>query len=145
MHSTSWSVDPERLARIQDKLLHAEDRLGHFQQWSADARNHLKDRLASFKAIQEAAEAMADAAAMVLKERGVPPHDDYTNFEALRDLGAVTAGMAADLAELNGLRNAIVHEYDGLSDERALTAGERLAPAAQGIIEGVRAWLSKNA
>lgn len=139
------TVDTKRLARIQDKLLHAENRIGLFMEWHEAAAESLKDRMASYKAVQEAAEALADATALILKGSGIPPHDDYHNYEALAAAGAVTAATLRVLSEFNGLRNALVHDYDEISDERALDAAERLAPEILDAIEEVRIWLSSTA
>lgn len=121
-------MEVQRIARIQDKLLHAEDRLGLFHSWHDEARHELKDRLACYKAIQEAAESLADVGAMLLKSLGIPPHDDYSNYEALAKQSVLSPSAHDALVEFNGLRNALVHEYDGLSDDRALDAAQRSSP-----------------
>ncbi|MDX1612362.1 MAG: HepT-like ribonuclease domain-containing protein [Candidatus Thermoplasmatota archaeon] len=137
-------MDPERVARIADKLAHAEERLGQFEAWAPTALEDVRDRLASYKAFQEAVEAVMDVIAMIAKEVGATAKDDYTNIERLEG-EALTAVSADALREANGLRNRLVHEYNGLSDQLALASGEDLTARMRRAIKEVRAWTSEAA
>lgn len=137
-------MDAERAARYSDKLEHAQHRLGRFQDWAPDAASDLKTRLAAYKAFQEAAKALFDVAAMVLKDLGQAPKDDYANLSRLEENGVLTKGATAALREANGLRNRLLHEYGGLADEIALQSGIRLAVTLVGAVEEVRTWISKR-
>lgn len=130
------------MARIKDKLLHAQNRLGLFMEWHTSAGEQIKDRLASYKAIQEAAEAIADVAALLVKGLGIAPHDDYSNYCALKDKGALSDRSLSVLNEFNGLRNALVHDYEDISDSRALEAAQRLVPEILEVIGEVDEWIS---
>ncbi len=135
-------MDAHRLARYQDKLDHASEALDHFQRWAEDARTSLRDRKAAYKVLQEAGEAMMDITAMAIKDLGRPPKDDYTNIDLAEREGLFSSRAAGGLRELNGLRNRLVHEYDALDDEIALSSGIRLVPEITQAMEEVRAWLS---
>lgn len=137
-------VNAARLLRYAAKLDHAEERLSNFAAWSSEARSDLRSRLAAYKAFQEASEALADVAAMSVKDLGRAPGDDYANLDILAKEGVLTEGAAGALREANGLRNRLVHEYNGLTDELALDSGERLVEALKRAVEEVRAWVSNQ-
>ncbi|MHB8584860.1 MAG: HepT-like ribonuclease domain-containing protein [Thermoplasmatota archaeon] len=135
-------MDSARLQRYADKLAHAENRLGLFASWREDAGKDLRTRLASYKALQEAAEAFADVAAMIVVDSKRAVKDDATNLRILSEAGVVAPGLTVALVEINGLRNVLVHEYDGIDDARALASAARLAPSMERAIKEVRIWLS---
>ena len=143
-----WScrtVDASRAARYADKLAHASDRLSRFLEWAPAASGDLKARLAAYKAFQEASEALSDVVAMIVKDSGRVPKDDYTNLRLLEEASVLSTDAAGALREGNGLRNRLVHEYGGLVDDVALASGKRLCPLLASVIEEVRRWISKNA
>lgn len=137
-------MEAARLGRYLDKLAHAEERAANYEAWRAEAGRDLRSRLAGYKALQEAAEALTDVAAMLVLDAGRAPKDDATNLSLLGDLGIVSRASAAALVEFNGLRNRLVHEYDRLDDARAAASAARLVPLLRGAIEEVRAWISKR-
>lgn len=137
-------MDPERLARYADKLDHAHQRLEAFEGWGAGPEAPLKDRLASYKALQEAFEALLDVVSMLVKDLGVPPKDNHTNVDELADRDIVSSTSAEALHEIAGLRNRLVHEYNGLDDGIALASARRLAPELRSATKEVRTWLSEN-
>ena len=51
-----------------------------------------------------------------------PPSDYYASFVRLGDLGALEPAFARDIARAAGLRNRIVHEYDGLDPGKLFAA-----------------------
>lgn len=137
-------MDKERLVRYTDKLDHAEGRIERYRRWSEAALTEEKDRFACYKVLQEAVEALMDIAAMIVKDLDRLPKDDYANLEVLAEQGILEPALAADLAEANGLRNRLVHEYNGLDDDTALRSGNRLVPRLQESIEVIRKWLSET-
>lgn len=137
-------MDARRLRRYVAKLAHAEERLRQYEAWSAGALHDVRDRLASYKALQEAAESLADVAAMFAVDSKTIVKDDRANFGLMAQRGVFAERTAQDLAELSALRNVLVHEYDGIDDPQALASAQRILPGARAGIEGVRAWLSKS-
>lgn len=103
-----------------------------------------RDLLASYHAVQEVAESLMDVAAMLMTDVGQPPRGDYDNLEKLAGLGVLSTATRDGLSELNGLRNRIVHEYDGLSPEIAIASARRLGDVVRSAVGEVRAWLSKQ-
>lgn len=139
------TVDEERLARYADKLNHVDDRLAEFQQWSQLAPEDAMAKAASFKALQEIGEAIADVCAMLTKDTGRSPKDDYTNVEKLEEQGIFTGDLRSVVEELNGLRNRLVHEYDSFDSRTALDSGRRLAQKIPKVTGALRRWISENA
>lgn len=137
-------MDEERLGRYAAKLDHARNRLRLFQEWVPDADTSTQALLASYKAFQEVAEAVLDVVAMVLKDAGIPPKDDYHNLERLAHERILTDVVAKRLAEVNGLRNRLVHEYNGLWDDVAIESAVALVGPIQTAMEVLQAWMAKN-
>lgn len=139
-------VDPARAARYLDKAKHARERLGLVAAWSSSAAKDVQARLASYKAFQEAAEALGDILGMALIDAGHTPKDDYTNLDAVVAAGILAPSLAPPLREVTGLRNRLVHEYEGIDTMRALEAMRRLAPSLHAAFGEVERWLrSQNA
>lgn len=124
-----------------DKLAHAEERLGDIHDWLAAAPESKVHRLAVYKAIQEVVEALTDILAMAVRDAGEVPRDDYGNIDRLAKQGRISNAVAADLKEANGLRNRIVHEYNGFWDDQGLGRIAVLAPGLERAVEEVRAWV----
>ncbi len=64
--------------------------------------------------LQVCIEAGMDIIAMKIKDIGLTVEDDYTNIEKLGGEGIITTGEGETLKRFNGIRNAIVHKYNGL-------------------------------
>lgn len=111
-------MDAARLRRYHDKLDHARKRLDQAAVWATGAQE--VERLAAYKAFQEAAEAAADLVAMALKDSGRHPRDDYRNLGIAAEAGVFPPGLVEALEAVTGLRNRLVHEYNGLDDEQAV-------------------------
>lgn len=137
-------MDAPRAARYVDKIAHARRRLAQVDAWLADARKDERSALATFKAFQEAAEAAADLAAMSCVDAGRPARDDYANFARAAEQGVFTIALVKPLEEATGLRNRLVHEYDGVDPPRALEAIARLAPGIASFLQEVESWVSKR-
>lgn len=138
-------MDATRLARYLDLLDHAHERLDWFREWQEQARaGDPKSRLASYKALQEAAEALMDAVAMMVKDDGHVPKDDYENLAIAEAHGLLTSEGTATLREFNGLRNRLVHEYTGITDTVAFDSAERLLPQAERTLQEVKDWLTSK-
>jgi uncharacterized protein YutE (UPF0331/DUF86 family) len=136
----SLGVDEARRQRYRDKLAHADERLGDLQAWLDEAPESKLHLLAVMKAMQELVEAITDVAAMAVKDGGDLPAADYANIDRLERAGRLSSPTAAAMRDANGLRNRIVHEYNGFWDDVGLASIERLLPALAVAIEEARAW-----
>jgi uncharacterized protein YutE (UPF0331/DUF86 family) len=135
----------ERAGRYKDKLDLIFKRTGQAQDWLAEVSSEVfleddKTKLASYKAFQEAVEACLDLVAMMCKDLGIKPQDDYSNLERLDDL---TEGSKKILIEANGLRNHLVHRYNKRDDLLALDSMIGLLSGIMAFGEEVEAWLEK--
>ena len=84
-------ISVERASRYKDKLDLLFKRAGQAEKWLADAsgQDFLQDEktmLASYRAFQEAVEASQDLVAMMCKDTGIRPQDDYSNLERLESI-----------------------------------------------------------
>ncbi|KXB08312.1 hypothetical protein AKJ56_01530 [candidate division MSBL1 archaeon SCGC-AAA382N08] len=95
-----------------------------------------KTKLAVYKAFQELVEAATDICAMHTADKDRSVGDDYENIErASGDL--FSKNLESNLKQANGLRNRLVHEYNGLRDEIAYTGLKDLLPELEEFKEDV--------
>jgi uncharacterized protein YutE (UPF0331/DUF86 family) len=137
-------VDPSRTRRYRDKLRFTDEALDDVAAWLEEAASDRKSRRAVYKAFQEACEGVADLVAMAAVDAGITAKDDYLNLEAAEKAGLPLAPILDQLKEATGLRNRLVHEYNGLDDALALEAIGALAPALRQVLAEVEAWLSSR-
>ncbi|NMA10987.1 MAG: DUF86 domain-containing protein, partial [Methanomicrobiales archaeon] len=83
-------------------------------------------RKAMYKEFQEAVEAAADICALMRRSLDSSAQDDYSNVDYLVEREIVSADLGKALKEANGLRNRLVHEYDGVNDRIAYASIARL-------------------
>ncbi|MGV8174764.1 MAG: DUF86 domain-containing protein [Methanothrix sp.] len=139
------SITAERSGRYKDKLDIVFKRAGQAQRWIGeispdDFLEDDKTKLASYKAFQEAVEACLDLVAMMCKDYGVRPQDDYSNLERLGSLSTISRKV---LIEANGLRNHLVHRYNRRDDLLALESMKNLLSGIVVFGEEVEMWLEK--
>ncbi len=142
-------MDSERLRRYIDKIEHIEERIEDIRTW-LNEREDIKEmdkktRLAVYKAMQEVVEASTDIVAMILKDEGKLPKDDYTNIEKIFELNIIDRSVKEALNEADGLRNRLVHEYNELNDEIALESIQSLLVQIEEFVEAaVKKWLKER-
>ena len=141
-------MDKSRLKRYLEKIEHIEERVGDIKTWLVEEEDvkevEKKTRLAVYKAMQEAVEASMDIVAMILKDEGKLPKDDYTNVEEIFELEVIDKSTKEALNEANGLRNRLVHEYNMLSDDVALESIQCLLVPLDNFLEAVKRWMKRN-
>lgn len=76
-------------------------------------------KLAVYKAYQEAIDSTLDMIAMMCKNVGIPPKDDYMNTEKLIEKGIIPKDIGEKILEANKLRNLLLHHYDEIDDDAA--------------------------
>jgi uncharacterized protein YutE (UPF0331/DUF86 family) len=136
----------ERAGRYRDKLNLIILRAGQAQSWleEEDPEDFLEDdktKLATYKAFQEAVEASMDVVAMMCKDLGITPQDDYSNLDRLEVLEDASRAV---LKEANGLRNHLIHRYNKRDDHLAWQGMADLLPGILAFTEEVAAWLEKT-
>ena len=86
---------------------------------------------------------MSDVCAMVRRGLNSSAKDDYSNIDFLVDKGILEEGMGEKLREANGLRNRLIHEYDGINDKIACYAIRELIEDLREFSLGVLKWIRK--
>jgi len=139
----------ERLKRYKDKLELIQERIQDIEKWKGNKKTQelLKDRkttLATYKAFQEIIESSMDITAMMLKDSGRTVKDDYENINKLEQQEILSKDLANSLREANGLRNRLVHDYNGLEGELAFKSIKKLIPKFKEFQKQVQSWIQKQ-
>ncbi|MFO7796320.1 MAG: DUF86 domain-containing protein [Promethearchaeati archaeon] len=144
-------MDEERLLRYKEKLKYLETTIGNLTDWTYDIEDKvfiketaLQKRYSIYHAFQIVVEIISDITAMIIKDEKILPKDDYSNINSLIEKNIIKNELGVKLKEANGLRNRIVHNYNGLDD---LIAYERilvLIKIFKDYKEEVNRWLVKN-
>lgn len=128
------------------KIRSIQENLKSVKEWMAETNleaflRDKKTRFAVFKAFQEVVETCMDLAAMLVKDRGIPPKDDYKNLETLREEKVLSDKMEDILSEANGLPNWIIHRYNNLDDAEAYREIQKLIAPVEDFIGVVKKWI----
>ena len=132
------------MRRYRDKLNIIVLRMEQVYEWMGSEDDFKKDektKLAIYKAFQEIVEAVMDIIAMMLVDSKITPKDDYTNIE---EIGRIMDFDKEILKEANGLRNVIVHRYNGVDDIRAYEGIKRITSYFKKFVEEVEKWIRKK-
>lgn len=131
--------------RIVQKIEMLIDRSEFIEQHISDEMLH--DRIlrkALYKELQEAVEIMMDIGALARRSMHASAQDDYSTIDELVRLGILTPETGRDAKTANGLRNRLVHEYDGVDDTIAYTAMHRLLPVLRTFAQEITTWLKEQ-
>lgn len=137
-------ISLERYQRYLDKINLCESRIVHVKKWMSEDNKELKTILATYKGIQEIIESLTDIISMILKDNKSSVNDDYTNFKKIVKKGILNKKDQSILNEANGLRNRLIHNYNGIDDEMAINSFKTLLPSISNIIELLNKWIQKN-
>ena len=135
-------MEEKRISRYKEKISVIAKRKSNISSWIDDRSE--KGILAVYKAFQELMEAFTDIFAMILKDMGEIVEDDYTNIQKLREKKLLNEEQEALMKEANGLRNRLVHEYNGLEEKTAIESIEKINSEVEGILEDVRKWIREQ-
>ena len=138
-------MDEKRKRRFYQKLETLEDRLTFIEENFPDIDELIGNRVlrkALYKEFQELTEALGDLSAMMTREEGIRVKDDYTNLERLKPL--LELDVIKNLKRANGLRNVLVHEYNGIDDLLAFESVQEVLPSFWVFSSMVREWLKKR-
>jgi len=141
----------ERIKRFTEKLDFLNDTLENLEKWIKDIEVkifvndlELQKKYAIYYAFQISVELFTDIVAMIVKDLKKIPMDDYTNIDILKNKEIITPDLAAHLREANGLRNRIVHDYNGMDESIAFNSLLKLLKHLKEFYEVIRNWLKKN-
>ncbi|HJH27704.1 MAG TPA: DUF86 domain-containing protein [Methanophagales archaeon] len=130
--------------RVMEKIETVVERVEFIEEHLS--KEILGDRLlrkAIYKEFQEAVEAVSDVCAMVRRGLNSSAKDDYSNIAFLVDKDILEEEMGEKLREANGLRNRLIHEYDGINDKIACYAIRELIEDLREFSLGVLKWIRK--
>ncbi len=143
-------IDKKRIERYIEKLEHLKQLLKEIYKWTADIniedfiKLDLKEQFGIYHAFQIIIEIMTDIIAMTVKDLKIKPKDDYSNIECLEKEGFLSNELTLTLRKVNGLRNVLVHDYNGLDDSIAFRGIKEYSSSIEEFCEVISQWLKKN-
>lgn len=99
-----------------------------------DPKNDIEKSAAYYK-LHTSIEAAMDIIAMLLKDLGKSVGDDYSNIITLEESRIVRPKLAEKLKKCNGLRNYLVHRYNGVDDEIVLDSVEEVGRTLRELLD----------
>ena len=131
--------------RIMEKMEILIDRIEFINENISDemVENRILKK-ALYKEFQEAIEAMTDICALIRRGLNSSAKDDYTNIDFLVEKKVIDSKTGKKMKEANGLRNRLVHEYDGLNDMLAYESMKELLNHLKSFSQEVLKWMKKE-
>ncbi len=145
-----YLMNVQRKLRYKEKLSHLSEFFANLVQWMDDysheteAPGKMKTKFAVYHMGQLCVDVMTDLASMMLKDLKYVPKDDYANFKKLQDSNTISGNLEKRLAEANGLRNRLAHDYNGIDEEIAIDGLENVKTTVTQFKEVVENWLQKQ-
>lgn len=131
--------------RIIEKIETLVDRVEFIEKnLSADMLENRILKKAIYKEFQEAVEAMTDACALMRRSLNSSAQDDYSNIDFLMEKEIFERELGKKLKEANGLRNRLIHEYNGLNDKIAYKAIKELLQYLKKFSEETLKWMKEK-
>ena len=130
----------QKLNELKDRIDFIEARLT----WKEEFLSNRVIRKAIYKEFQECVEIVFDLVSMIARDEGFFSEDDYTNLERIKEKIGIDEKTVLLLKKAKGLRNVLVHEYDGIIDELAFDSMKNFLPAIKKFHEGVLEWMKKK-
>ncbi|KAA0002883.1 MAG: DUF86 domain-containing protein [Thermoplasmata archaeon] len=131
--------------RIMEKMEILIDRIEFINENISDemVENRILKK-ALYKEFQEAIEAMTDICALIRRGLNSSAKDDYTNIDFLVEKKVIGSKTGKKMKEANGLRNRLIHEYDGLNDMLAYESMKELVNHLKSFSQEVLKWMKKE-
>ncbi|NHI95001.1 MAG: DUF86 domain-containing protein [Candidatus Lokiarchaeota archaeon] len=143
-------MDDKRKNRYKDKIVNLSKYYELLNKWLKEnnfekiIKNlEYQEIFAVYHAAQLSIEVISDICAMMVKDSQINAKDNYTNYETLNRKGILSKDLLLALKELNGLRNRIVHDYNGIIDKIAFQSIVKNLPNIKLFKETVESWLEK--
>ncbi|TFF94324.1 MAG: DUF86 domain-containing protein [Promethearchaeota archaeon] len=144
-------VEKSRQRRYKEKLERLREYKLLFEKWFSSKnfqtlkkQNNFEKIFAIYHSIQLMVEVITDIVCMMLKDLSIIVQDNYTNLEKLLKNEIISPEMFQGLKKLNGLRNRIVHDYNGIIDEIIWASIEENRKFIDQFENVVNKWLSKQ-
>ncbi len=141
----------ERIKRYSDKIEYLNQTIENLCDWTesinlnefVEGRN-LQKKYGIYHAFQIGIEIITDLISMMVKDIRMIPKDDYSNIKIIENKKIISTNLAAKLREANGLRNRIVHDYNGLEDSIAYNRIKLLLNHFKEFKVNIKEWLKQN-
>jgi len=144
-------MNKERITRYKEKEEHFNKIFEKLKKWTSDinvneflTKTNLEKQFAIYHAYQIIIEIITDLAAMVVKDLKILPKDDYVNINILAENDIISVRLATKIKDANGLRNRIVHNYNGLANDIAYKSILTTINDVEKYIEAIKNWIKKN-
>jgi uncharacterized protein YutE (UPF0331/DUF86 family) len=144
-------MEEERIKRYSDKIEYLNQTAENLCDWIGDIDSrefvesiNLQKQYGIYHAFQIGIEIITDLVAMMVKDLRTIPKDDYSNIKILENKKIISSNLAAKLKEANGLRNRIVHDYNGLDNSIAYNRIKDLLNPLKEFKVSVKEWLKTN-
>ena len=139
------------MTRYQDKLEKFNLYFTQYSEWleshpitDLDMSKDVHWVYAIIHVFQNMAELCSDLAAMILKDEEINPKDNYTNYQSLFNRKILSKSSLMALIKINGLRNRVAHEYNGLNYDIAWEAMEEFINSFEKVRGEFQAWLAQH-
>jgi len=130
----------QKLNELKDRIEFIENRIG----WKEEFLENRILRKAIYKEFQETVEIVSDIAAMLVKDFGFAVEDDYKNLEIIGNKLGFEEKLVVVLKKAHGLRNVLVHEYNGIIDQQAYESMVDFLPFLKKFEKTVRKWIENS-
>ncbi len=131
-------MDESRLARYREKMEYVIDALESIR----EPRTQL-ELSGVFYNLITSIEASMDLIAMLLRDLGERVEDDYTNVDKLVELGILSEELGESLKKCNGLRNWLVHRYNGVDPELVMDSVEEVKETLYSLLRRLEEVLNE--
>lgn len=129
-------MDNLRKLRYREKIELIKERIELFD---TDPQNKI-EKWGLYYAIQTSIESVFDLIAMIIKDMGIVVKDDEDNIEKIIVEKNLDKELGKQLKDAKGLRNIIVHQYNGIKEDLILDSLPKLKKLIKRwltIIEGM--------
>jgi uncharacterized protein YutE (UPF0331/DUF86 family) len=144
------NIDDTRLERYIEKLEHFKKLALKLEKWIENVDEEkfvsldLKEQFAIYHAFQILVEITTDLIAMTVKDLKFKPRDDYSNIKCLKEQNFISEELSERLRRVNGLRNVIVHDYNGIDEILAFKEINENFYFMKKFYDVMKKWLKKN-
>ena len=135
-------MDKARYARYFSKIRFIMDSLVKVQSGLPNP-NELEER-GIYYCIQTSIETSMDLIAMMLKDLGIVPQGDRENIEKLVEIEYIIPQTANALRQCNGLRNVLVHRYNGINRDLVFHALPEVEQVLKKLLKLIEGFLSES-
>ncbi|MFO8018546.1 MAG: HepT-like ribonuclease domain-containing protein [Promethearchaeia archaeon] len=125
-------MEKQRILRYREKFDFVQEKIQYF---NIKPEKKL-EKWGLFYAVQTSIESIYDLIAMLVKDIGLQVKDDENNVNALINERNLDPEIGKQLKDAKGMRNVIVHQYNGVNEQIVLES----LPTLKSLI---KTWLNE--